>query len=141
MKNIARFINKLISFTSAKVKFNVVWNTHKIQSLFALKDKVRYLSYVIYKGICSCGETHVGEIITNCKIRCDEHNNARKNSEPGKHLARNIEHEFSWYMLARAPVNTLKRRILEAYFIKLIVPSLNEQLDNDVLMLFRNGVT
>ena len=56
-------------------------------------------------------------------------------------IARNIEHKFSWYILARAPVNTFKRRILEAYLIKLIVPSLNEQLDNDVLMLFRNGVT
>ena len=32
-------------------------------------------------------------------------------------------------------------RILEAYFINLIVPSLNQQLDNDVLMLFRDGVT
>ena len=56
-------------------------------------------------------------------------------------IAINIKHKFSWYILERAPVNTLKRRILEAYFMKLIVPSLNEQLDNDVLMLFRNGVT
>ena len=56
-------------------------------------------------------------------------------------IAINIEHKFSWYILERAPVNTLKRRILEAYFMKLIVPSLNEQLDDDVLMLFRNGVT
>ena len=134
------FINKLVSFTSGKVKFNVVWNTHKIQSLFPLKEKVQQLSCVIYKGICSCGETYVGETIRNCKIRCDEHNDVSKNSEPEKHLARNIEHEFSWYILARAPVNTIKRRILEVYFIKLIVPSLNDQLDN-VLMLFRNGVT
>ena len=64
-----------------------------------------------------------------------------KNSEPSKNLVRNIEHEFSWFILTKSPVNTLKRRILEAYFIKLIVPSLNEQLDNDVLMLFKNGVT
>ena len=139
-KYCAYFINKLVSFTSGKVKFNVVWNTRKIQLLFPLKDKVQLLSFVIYKGICSCGETYVDETIRNCKIRCDEHNDINKNSEPAKHLARNIEHEFSWFILARASVNTLKRRILEAYFIKLIAPSLNEQLDN-VLMLFRNGVT
>ena len=126
----AYFINKLVSFTSGRVKFNVVWNTRKFQFLFPLKDK-----------LCSCGETYVGETIRNCKIRCDEHNDINKNSEPAKHLARNIEHEFSWFILARTPVNTLKRRILEAYFIKLIAPSFNEQLDNDVLMLFRNGVT
>ena len=45
------------------------------------------------------------------------------------------------FILARGPVSTLKRRSLEAYFIKLIATSPNEQLDNDVLMLFRNGVT
>ena len=140
-KYCAYFINKLFSFTNGKVKFKVVWNTHKIQMLFSLKEEVYYLSYVIYKGICSCGEMRVGEIIRSCKILCDEHNDVNKNSEPAKHLARNIEHEFSWYIIARAPVNTLKRRILEAYFIKLIVLYLKEQLHNDVLMLFRKGVT
>ena len=69
------------------------------------------------------------------------HNDVNKNSKPAKHLGRNIEHKFSWYVLARAPENTLKRRNLEVYFIKLIVPCLKEQLDNDVLMLFRNRVT
>ena len=50
----AHFINKLVSFTSGKFKFNFVWNTRKIESLFPLKDKGQYLSCVIYKGICSC---------------------------------------------------------------------------------------
>ena len=84
---------------------------------------------------------YFGETIRNCKIRWDEYNDVSKNSELANHLARYIEHEFSWYVLTRAPENTLKRRILEVYFLKLIVPCLNEQLDNDVLMLFRNGVT
>ena len=110
----AYFFNKLVSFTSGKVKFNVVWNTRKIQSLLSLKNKVQRLSYVIYKGISSCGEMYVGETIRNCKIRWDEHNDVNKNSEPAKHLARNTEHEFSWYALTRALENTLKRRILEA---------------------------
>ena len=58
---------------------------------------------MIYKGICLCGELYVGEIIRNFKIRWDEHNNVNKNSEPAKHLARNIEHKFSQYVLTRAP--------------------------------------
>ena len=103
----ANFINKLVSFTSGKVNFSVVWNAHKIQSLFPLKDKVQHLNCVIYKGICSCGETYVGETIRNCKIRWDEHNDVNKNLEPVNH------HEFSWYVLTRAPENNLKRRILE----------------------------
>ena len=84
---------------------------------------------------------YIGETIRNYKVRWDEHNGVNKNSEPAKHLGRNIEYEFSWYVLTRAPENTLKKRILEAYFTKLIVPPLKEQLDNDVLMLFRNGLT
>ena len=103
---------------------------------FPLKDNVQHLRCVIYNDICSCGETYVGKTIRNCKIKWDEHNDVDKNSEPAKHLAVNIEHEFSWYVLTRAAENTL-----EAHFIKLIVLSLNEQLDNNVLMLFRNGVT
>ena len=88
-----------------------------------------------------CRKTYVEETIRNCKITWDQHNDANKNYEPVKHLARNIEHGFSCYVLTKALKYTLKIRILEAYLIKLIVPSLNQQLDNDVLMLFRNGVT
>ena len=65
-------------------------NRRKVQSLFPLKDKVQHLSCVIYKGICSCGEAYVEEAIRICKIRWDEHNDVNKNSEPAKHLARNI---------------------------------------------------
>ena len=117
-----------------------LWNTSKIQSLFPLKYKVWDLSCVTYNGICSCGENYVGEIIRNFKIRWDEHNDVNKTSKPAKHFARKIEQEFSWYVLAGAPVNTLKRKILEACLIKLIVPSLNGQLGHDVLMRLRNGV-
>ena len=120
----AYFINKLVSFTSGKVKLNLVYYTRKLQPLFPLTDKGHYLSCVIYKGICSCGETYVGETIRNCKIRWDQNNDANKNSKLAQH---------SW---CRAPEKTLKRRILEAYFIKLIAPSL--QCNN--VMLFRNGV-
>ena len=37
--------------------------------------------------------------------------------------------------------NLLKRKIVEASFVKLITPSFNEQLDDDVFILFRNGAT
>ena len=102
-KYCACFIKILVSFT----ELNVVWNTCKIQFILSLKDKVQHLSCVISKGICSCGETYIGETIRNCKIRWDEHNDVNTNSEHAKHLAKNIENEFSWYVLTRAPENTL----------------------------------
>ena len=54
------FISKLQSFTNGKVKFHIIWNTSKIQSLFNNKDKVQHLSWVIYKGVCSCGADYIG---------------------------------------------------------------------------------
>ena len=64
-----RFISKLQTFTNRKVRFNIIWNTRKIQSLFNNKDKVQHLSCVIYKGVCSCGTDYIGEAIRNVKIR------------------------------------------------------------------------
>ena len=39
------------------------------------------------------------------------------------------------------PENFHKGRVLEGYFIKTICPTLNEQLDNDILTPFRNSIT
>ena len=41
--------------------------------------------------------------------------------------------------LSIAPKDTFNRKILEAYFIKIMVPSLNNQMHNDVLT-FRHAI-
>ena len=64
-----RFISQLQTFTNGKVRFNIIWNTRKIHSLFNNKDNVQHLSCVIYKGVCSCGADYIGETIRNVKIR------------------------------------------------------------------------
>ena len=43
--------------------------------------------------------------------------------------------------MSKAPENFRKRRVLEAYFIKTICPTLNEQLDNDILTLLHSSET
>ena len=52
-----------------------------------------------------------------------------------KYLQEDLSHGFQW------SVNTFKWKILEAYLVKIIVPSLNSQMNNDILTLFRNGIT
>ena len=64
-----RFISRLQTFTNGKVRFNIIWNTRKIQSFYNNKDKVQHLSCVIYKGVCSYGADYIGETIRNVKIR------------------------------------------------------------------------
>ena len=73
-------------------------------------------------------------------LKYDGMNTNTKNSksEPAKHLKWNSTHKFRWTITSKAPENFRERRVLEAYFIKTICPTLNEQLDNDILTLFRN---
>ena len=44
-------------------------------------------------------------------------------------------------ILSRATSHRLKGMILEAYFLKQLNPSRNDQLDSEILTLFRHGVT
>ena len=112
-------MRKVENFTNDKVKVIIIRNTRKIQSLFNNKDKVKHHSCVIYRGICSCGADYIGETIRNSEIRWNEHITGKyKNSDCVKHLSGHFDHELRWFVLSRASKNYLKRKILEAYYIK-----------------------
>ena len=71
----------------------------------------------------------------------NEHNNPTKSSEPSKHLRSNINHYFTWAVISNAPKNAKTRKNLEASYIALWKPDLNEQKDFERLVLFTNDVT
>ena len=112
-----------------------------MQSLFPLKDNVDHYNRVIYRGDCSCDQNHIEETVRNAKIRWNEHEDRNSKSEPGKHLKENPTHKFTWTIISKVRKNFRKSRVLETHFIKTICPTLNELLDNDILTLFRNGIT
>ena len=112
-----------------------------MQSLFQLKDKVNHYNIVIYRGDCSCDQNYIGETVCNAKIRWNEHEHKNSKSELAKHLKENPTHKFTETIISKAPENFRKCRVLKAYFIRTICPTRNEQLDNDILTLFRNGIT
>ena len=118
-----------------------VWNTRKVQSLFPLKDKVNPYNCVNYWGDFSCDQNYIGETVRNAEIQWNEHKDKNSKSEPAKHLKENPTHKFRWAIISKAPENFRKLRVLVACFIKTICSTLNEQLDNDILALFRNGIT
>ena len=62
-------------------------------------------------------------------------------SNSAKHLRDNIDHSFTWKVICNAPNRKLVRKILEAYFIANIKPSLNDKSDLDLLHLFKNAIT
>ena len=73
-----------------------------------------------YKGVCSCGESYIGERVRNVEERYGEHSN------PSKHIRVNVDHTLHWSVLARASKNTFQRTVLEAYYIVLEKPTLND---------------
>ena len=95
----------------------------------------------IYKGVCSSGKSYIGDTVRNVEVRWGELNNSTKLSNSSKHIEDNVDHTFHWLVLARSPTNTFKLKVLEAYYIVLEKPPLNDQIDPDRLNLFRNAVT
>ena len=73
-------VNNVEEFTNNKVKFIDHWKTSKLKSLFPLEDRIKHKANIIYKGICSCKESYIGETKPNAEIGWKEHcsNNDKK---------------------------------------------------------------
>ena len=73
-------------------------------------------------------------------VHWNEHEHPNRDSEPAKHLFQHPDYVFQWKILMSAPKINRKRKNLEAFFIAVRHPTLNEQKDSKKLTLFRNGV-
>ena len=94
-----------------------------------------------YRGKCSYGEEYVGETEKNVEKRSSEHNHPTEKTESGRHLPNNIGHLFRWEILMPAPKDKRTHTNLEAFFIAVQKPSLNEQVKSNILHLFQSGIT
>ena len=105
------------------------------------KSRNPHPSCVIYEGVCSCQESQIGKTVRNVEIRWLEHEDTQKDSEPAKHLKNYPTHSFTWKVLLPASSVRRIRQNMEASLIALNGPSLNERVESQKLLLFRNGVT
>ena len=135
------FLNRFYNFTNEKFKLVIRWKTWNLKSLLSLKDKDVYPACKVYKGICSCESIYLGQKKRNVEVRYLEHNHPSGKSEPSKHLHQNINHVFTWSVICSAPKSDRTRKNLEAFYIALMRPNVNEQCNSNVLTLFRNGIT
>ena len=62
-------MKKFHHFTGDKYNIAVKWLTKKVKSLFPSKDRNIHPPCKIYKGVCNCGETYIGETIRNVEER------------------------------------------------------------------------
>ena len=102
------FIKKFDKFTNNTFDVRIKWLMQKIKNLFRVKDKSLLQACKIYKGICSCGKSYIGETARNVEVRWGEHNNPTKVLNPSKHIKDNVDHVFHWLVIARAPTNTFQ---------------------------------
>ena len=90
--------------------------------------------------VCSCKESYVSETIRNVETRWGGYNAPRDKPTLSKQLNENITHIFSWKVVCNAPKRKLTCKILEAYFIATMKLALMDQIESDLLHLFRNGI-
>ena len=119
----------------------VLWSTRNIKSLFPFKNIVAHRSCVIYEGQCSCKLSCIGERKINSEVRWRKHEDPAGKSEAAKHLMENASHKFTWKVLSAAPSHSPRRKILEAFFIAVRKPALNDQVQDHSLPLFCHGIT
>ena len=135
------FVKKFHEVTNDWHEIKIKWITKKLRSLFCLKSKNPHPACTIYEGVCTCKENYIGEAKWNVEIWWDERSDINKISEPSRHLKSNPMHAFTWKVLMTASINDRVRKNLEASFIAVSRPSLNEQIDAKKLLLFQNSVT
>ena len=94
----------------------------------------------IYEGICICGEKYIGETKRNVEIRWMEYNTPSNKSNPAKHLRDNIDHSFTWKVICNVLSRRLACKILKAYFIATMKPSLIDKIDSDLSHFYGNDI-
>ena len=134
-------MRKFHNCTGSKSDLQIKWITKKMNTLSKLKNKCLHPACKICQGVCSCVETYIQETIRNVEIRWNKHNMPSEKSNPSKHSNNNITHHFSWSVFCNPPVKMFTCKSLEAYFIMLLKPTLNDQIESDLLDLFKNGIT
>ena len=93
-----------------------------------------------YKETCTCKEFYIGETKCNSEVRWNEHCSLKKSSEVGDHLSVNPDHNIIWQIIPKTPTQTFKRKILEAFYIRKLKQTLNNQKDIKATHFFRNGI-
>ena len=74
-------------------------------------------------------------------LRLMEHNTPSNKSNLAKYLRDNNDRSFPGKVICNAINRKFACKILEAYFIAIMKPSLNYKFDSHLLHLLRNGIT
>ena len=65
-------MKKFDVFIDNKYNIHIKQITKKVKQLFKLKGRNLHPSCVIYKSVCCCQESYIGETVRNVEIRWQE---------------------------------------------------------------------
>ena len=68
-KTMENYLDAMEDFTGFSIKVTYSLITTKVCSLFPIKDKLSHHHHVIYKEVCSCENTYIGETKRNSVVR------------------------------------------------------------------------
>ena len=95
------FLNKIKELTQNKLRFNILWQSKKLKTLFKVKDKIVHQANAIYKGT-SVGNpdvTYIGETSQITTLRWNQHANSSskllKRKSRGQLYVGNLDDIFS----------------------------------------------
>ena len=71
-------------------------------------------------------KTYIRKTKRNSEVHCKEHEILAGKPESAKHFIENTSHQFTWKVLSIASSHFCRRKILEAFFIVLRRPALND---------------
>ena len=136
------FLKNFHKFTNNSFRMVIKWKTTNIWSLFPFKEKKTIINHVLsIKGIVLV--VQVTLVKPNVMQKWDGMNiviqlKVKNHQNTFKATSTTILHGLSFQMLQE---NAKTRKNLEASYVALWKPDLNEQKDCERLVLFRNCVT
>ena len=83
-----------------------------------------------------CDQNYIGETARNAETRWNEYEDKNIKTVSAKHLQVNATYKLTWTFLSKALETFCKGGV----FIKIIFPTLHEQLENKLLTLLTNSI-
>ena len=121
------------------VRLRFIHTTNQVRNSFVVKDRqcTQRRSNVVYKLVCTCGATYIGQTRRNLATRLHEHKTSEK-SEVCRHLLEHPDHsvEFDNPEIMGSAENIVKLRLLESLAIQEHSPELNVDSTSTPLYLF-----
>ena len=134
------FFFQVLFEEQTEISFEVPYCKRNGEKMKKIICKLEEYVNVIYKELVHAKNSLL-ETKRNSVVRRNEHCSLRKTSEVEDNLLVNPDYNITWKIITKAQIQTFKRKLLEAFYIRKFEPTFNSQKDIRITHLFGNGIT